>query len=277
MTASFASDVLSLEIEAHVATVWLDRPEARNACGRAFWSDLPRACAAIAQAPDVRCVVLAARGSHFTVGLDLKELGGSLTEEPAGASHAESSARSFEAVRAMQASVSALAKLAVPVIAAVHGYCIGAGVDLISACDIRLCSEDAIFSVRETRMAIVADLGTLQRLPGIIGAGHVAELAFTGEDVDAARAERIGLVNAVHQGGAERVYAAAIELARRISANSPLAVRGTKAVLAAAEARRIEEGLDFVARWNTMYLRSDDLSEAITAFLERRPPQFRGR
>jgi enoyl-CoA hydratase len=176
----------------------------------------------------------------------------------------------------MQDSVTSLAKLGVPVIAAVHGYCIGGGIDVISACDIRLSTSTATFSVRETKVAIVADLGTLQRLPRIVSAGHVAELAFTGKDIDAKRASDIGLVNSLHGESAEEVYGAALALAQEIAANSPLAVQGTKAVLAANEGRTIDEGLDFVARWNTMYLSSNDLREAMTAFLERRPPVFRG-
>ena len=272
----FSSDVVTLTFDAHVATLWLDRPEARNALGSALWRDLPRACTAIEENPEVRVVVLAARGPHFSVGLDLKELGSSLTGTGSHRSPAAASAASYAAVRAMQASVNSLADLAVPVVAAVHGYCIGGGVDLICAADIRLASSTALFSVRETKVAIVADLGTLQRLPRIIGAGHVAELAFTGEDISAERAAAIGLVNSLHGDSDEDVIGAAHDLARRIAANSPLAVKGTKAVLRAAEERAIADGLDFVARWNTMYLKSNDLAEAMSAFAERRAPVFRG-
>jgi enoyl-CoA hydratase len=176
----------------------------------------------------------------------------------------------------MQDSVTSIAELPIPVIAAVHGYCIGGGVDLICACDIRLCSGDAKFSVREAKVAIVADLGTLQRLPKIVSAGHVAELAYTGKDIGASRAAVIGLVNSVHGEDADDVLESAYELASEIAANSPLAVRGTKAVLAANEGRTVHEGLEFVARWNTMYLQSNDLKEAMTAFLEKRPPVFTG-
>ncbi len=271
----FSSDVLSLDVDGHVATLWLDRPEARNALGRALWRDLPVACEALGADHEIRAVILAARGPHFSVGLDLKELAGPLVTPVPAASPAAASAASYGAVREMQASVNALANLAVPVVAAVHGYCIGGGVDLICAADIRLASADALFSVRETKVAIVADLGTLQRLPRIVGAGHVAELAFTGEDITAARAESIGLVNAVHD-SFDDVLAAARDLAARIAANSPLAVRGTKAVLRAADERAIADGLDFVARWNTMYLKSNDLAEAMAAFVERRPPVYRG-
>jgi len=191
----FVSDVLTLEVEGHVATLWLNRPAARNAMGRAFWNDLPLAAAAVEALPDVRVLVIAARGPHFTVGLDLKEMGGSLMQGGSkAASRAAGNAVSFREVRRMQDSVSSVARLSVPVIAAVHGYCIGGGVDLITACDIRLCSNDAQFSVREAKVAIVADIGTLQRLPRIVSAGHVAELAFTGKDIDSDRARAIGLV-----------------------------------------------------------------------------------
>ncbi len=272
----FSSDVVTIQRDGHVATLWLDRVEARNAMGRALWRDLPRAAAAVAAEAAIRVLVIAAKGPHFTVGLDLKEFGGAFVNPGADASKASSSAATYNAVRAMQGSVTSIANLAVPVIAAVHGYCIGGGVDLISACDIRLCAGDARFSVREAKVAIVADLGTLQRLPHIVSAGHVAELAFTGKDVNAQRALDIGLVNSVHGEGADDVYRAALVMANEIAANSPLAVQGTKAVLAANDGRTVAEGLEFVARWNTMYLQSNDLREAMTAFVEKRPPIFTG-
>jgi len=272
----FTSEVLTLEIDGHVATLWLDRPEARNAMGRALWRDLPVAAAAVAANDDVRVLVIAAKGPHFTVGLDLKEMGGALGGAGESASKAAANAAFYDVVRTMQDSVTSIAQLSVPVIAAVHGYCIGGGVDLISACDIRLGAANAIFSVREAKVAIVADLGTLQRLPRIISAGHMAELAFTGKDIDAVRAERMGLINSLEGDDADDVLAAAYVLAHEIAANSPLAVRGTKAVLAANDGRTIDEGLQFVARWNTMYLNSNDLREAMTAFIERRAPVFTG-
>jgi enoyl-CoA hydratase len=175
----------------------------------------------------------------------------------------------------LQASVNTVAACPLPVIAAVHGYCIGGGVDLIAACDIRLASADALFSVREAKVAIVADLGSLQRLPSIIGQGHVAELAYTGKDITAARAEAIGLVNEVHT-DADQVLAAARSMAAEIAANSPLAVQGTKAVLVASADRTVAEGLEYVATWNAGFLASDDLVEAMSAFMEKRKADFSG-
>ncbi len=271
----FSSDVLTLDVDGHVATLWLDRSEARNAMGSALWRDLPLAAAAIAAEPDVRVLIIAAKGPHFSVGLDLKEFGGGFAAPSSSSSRAASNAQAYQAVRTMQASVTSIADLTVPVIAAIHGYCIGGGVDLVSACDVRLCASDAKFSVRETKVAIVADLGSLQRLPKIISAGHLAELAYTGKDIDATRALAIGLVNAVYD-NSDEVLAGARALALEIAQNSPLAVQGTKAVLAANDGRSVDEGLEFVARWNTMYLQSNDLREAMMAFMEKRPPVFNG-
>jgi enoyl-CoA hydratase len=276
---TFSSDVLELSIDGAIATLWLDREEKRNALGRALWTDLPLAAAAVAAEPSVRVLVVAARGPHFTVGLDLKEMGGSSLGGPIDGdrpSPATSNLATYKQVRRLQDSVTALANLPIPVIAAVHGYCIGGGVDIICAADIRLAASDAIFSVREAKIAIVADLGTLQRLPHIVSAGHVAELAYTGKDIDAKRAETIGLVNAVTNGSADEVLQAAYVLAAEIAANSPLAVQGTKAVLAANDGATVNDGLEFVARWNAAFIQSNDLKEAMTAFFERRPPTFTG-
>jgi enoyl-CoA hydratase/carnithine racemase len=277
---SFSSEVLTIEVKDHVATLWLDRPEKRNALGPAFWDDLPIAMSALGADEGVRAVVLAAKGPHFTVGLDLVAMSGVLSGGGEGGGARSSMAARAKAGRAailrMQASVTSIEACPVPVVAAIHGYCIGGGVDLASACDIRLASADAVFSVRETKIAIVADLGSLQRLPPIIGKGHVAELAYTGKDIDASRAAAIGLVNSVST-DADGVLADARALAAEIAANSPLAVQGTKAVLRASEGRSTAEGLEYVAAWNAGALASDDLTEAITAFMEKRPATFTGR
>ena len=274
--APFDSPVLTIERTTDaVATVWLDRAEASNAMGPELWRDLPRAMASVAEDHDVRVVVVAARGRHFSVGLDLKAMGGVLGGGRAGVSAAARARSTRHEVLRLQAAISAVAQCPKPVIAAVQGYCIGGGVDLIAACDIRLASADAVFSVREAKMAIVADLGSLQRLPAIIGAGHLAELAFTGKDIGAARAKEIGLVNDV-AADPVALLEAATALAKEISANSPLAVQGTKAVLAANDGRTVGQGLEYVATWNAGVLASDDVAEAISAFMERRAPKFTG-
>jgi enoyl-CoA hydratase len=211
-------------------------------------------------------------GHVLTSGGDQEAAGGASS---AASMAARARAGRVEVLR-LQDAISAVSRCPKPAIAAVHGYCIGGGVDLIAACDIRLASADAVFSVREAKMAIVADLGSLQRLPAIIGPGHLAELAFTGKDITAERAKEIGLVNDV-AADAEGVLKLGRAMAAEIASNSPLAVQGTKAVLAANEGRTVAEGLDYVATWNAGMLASDDLTEAVTAFMEKRTPKFTGR
>lgn len=276
------SDVVTVELRDHVALVWLDRPDQRNAMAPSFWIEFPEIIEALGGDPDVRALVIAARGPAFTVGLDLKEFGPVLATgglEPGAAPPASPVAQrraTFALVKRMQQAFSSLADCPKPVVAAVHGYCIGAGVDLITACDIRYAAADAVFSVRETKLAMVADVGTLQRLPSIIDPGWVAEVAYTGRDFTAAEALDMGLVTKVLT-DPEAVQKEAFALAEQIAANSPLAVQGTKAVLQAGRGRSIEEGLDYVALWNAAYLHSDDLVEAMAAFAERRTPDFGGR
>ncbi len=275
--AAFTSEVLSIELDGHVATLWLDNPQRRNAMGPAFWDDLPRACAHLADLADddrVRAVVLAARGPVFTAGLDLKTMPGAVVIA-GDVSGAKRRSLSYRTIKRLQGSITAVAELPVPVIAAVQGYCLGGGIDLITACDVRLAAADAVFSVRETRIAMVADVGTLQRLPRVLAPGHVAELVYTGRDITAERALRIGLVNDVFPDH-DAVVAAAGAMAAEIAANSPLAVKGARAVLRAGEGRAVAEGLDYVAVWNAAFLDSHDLSEALSAFIDKREPRFTG-
>jgi enoyl-CoA hydratase len=275
-TMDFSSSVLTLETRSHVATLWLDRPEKRNAMAREIVADLPRAMAAIEQDSDIRAVVIAARGKSFTVGLDLGSMTGGAFGSEESVSGATASLRQMKITTDFQNAISAVAKCPVPVIAAIHSHCLGTGVDLATACDIRLASRDATFGVRETKIGIVADVGTLQRLPGIVSAGQVAELAYTGKDIDAARAEKIGLVNDVYP-DAEAVYTAACELAAEIAANAPLAVRGTKFILQQGEDLTTEQSLLLNGLWTMVTsLNSNDLNEAMTAFMEKRPATFTG-
>lgn len=260
--------------DANVATLFLSNPDRRNAMGPAFWAELPGVIEKLDADADVRAVVVAARGPHFTVGLDLMAMGGELGPLLSGGL-ARDRMKLFDMIGRMRRGFDAMAASRKPFVAAVHGACIGGGLDMIAACDVRLCAKDSRFSLRETKIAIVADMGSLQRLRGVIPEGHLRELAFTGKDIDAARAERIGLVNDVI-GSPEETLAAARALAADIASNSPLAVQGTKEVLAMTERHGTEAGLRYVAAWNAAHLASADLAEAMSAFAEKRPPKFRG-
>lgn len=256
-----------------VATVYLSNDKKRNAMGPAFWTELPQVFAELDADASVRAIVLAADGPVWTAGLDLVAMMPQLQASEAGRIPQQKHLHAL--IRRLQDAITSVERTRQPVIAAIHGKCIGGGLDLITACDIRLASSDAIFSVREVRIAIVADVGTLQRLPRIIGEGHARELAYTGEDFSAEHAQRIGLVNSVHK-DREAVIAAAQALAARIAKNSPLAVQGTKTILNESRDRSIADGLNYVALYNTGFLMSDDLAEAVTAFMEKREPSFKG-
>lgn len=267
-----AYEHIEIEQSERVATLWLSRPEKMNAMSADMWADIPAAMAELDADRNVRVVVLAGRGSAFTAGIDVNMLAGL---QPTGASQAESNQWLYHKIKELQLTASCFASSPKPIIAAIHGYCFGAGMDLITACDIRLASDDSLFSIRETRMGLVADIGTLERLPGIVGAGHTAELAYTGKDISASRAREIGLVNDVYEDQSATLIAARA-LADEIATMSPLVAKGVKAVLAANDGRTTEEALDFVAQWNASYLFSNDLVEAMNAFLEKRDPDFKG-
>lgn len=263
---------VEMERREGVGWLWLNRQEKLNALSMDLWEDIPRAVAELVEDPRVRSVVVAGRGPAFTVGIDLEVLSGL---QPVGRSETEARTALYREIRRLQETMSAFAECPKPVLAAVHGYCLGAGIDLITACDIRLASRDAVFSVRETKMALVADVGTLQRLPSLISPGHVAELVYTSRDVPAERAATIGLVNDVYS-DTESLHEAAQQLGEEIAANSPLAVQGSKAVLRAGEGMTTDQALDHVALWNAAFLQSNDLAEALAAFAEKRPPRFTG-
>lgn len=270
---------LVIERDAGVAVLFLDRPDKLNTLHRPLWHAIPEAVATLDRDPEVRAIVLAGRGKAFCAGIDLVDHapalagGGSLSGIEGSA--VAKRRQLYDDIRAYQRTASCFADTNKPVIAAVHGACIGAGMDLITACDIRLASAEAVFSVRETRVAIVADVGSLQRLPRLVGDGIAREWIFTGADYDAQRALAVQLLNEVLPDQASLMVRAK-QLAAMIAANSPLAVQGSKQVLGFATRRETDTNLDYVALWNAAFLHSDDLGEATRAFMERRPPQFRG-
>jgi enoyl-CoA hydratase len=264
-------DHLSVQTADHIAVVTLERPTMPPA----FFGEIEAAFRALADDATVRAVILRGSGKAFSYGLDLPAAFQALGPYLAGGA-AGLRMELLALTRRLQAAFTQVASCPVPVIAAVHGFCVGGGLDLISACDIRLATEGAKFSLRETKVAIVADLGSLQRLPRIIGQGHTRELAFTGKDIGAARAREIGLVNDIYP-NEEALFDAARALASEIADNSPLAVRGVKEVLEAGEGKTVAEGLAYVATWNAAFVGSEDLGEAFAAFLEKRKPSYKGR
>ncbi|XP_052204698.1 delta(3,5)-Delta(2,4)-dienoyl-CoA isomerase, peroxisomal [Diospyros lotus] len=248
----------------------LNRPSRANALSLDFFTEFPKALCSLDQNPNVAVIVLSGNGHHFCSGIDIKALD-SLAEQ--SADRARTAERLRRHVKAMQEAITAIESCRKPVIAAIHGACVGGGVDIVTACDIRCCTEDAFFSVKEVDLAITADLGTLQRLPRIIGHGNAMELALTGRTFSGSEAKGLGLVSKVFPSkGAMDDGVRAV--AQEIAAKSPLAVTGTKAVLLRSRDLPVDQGLDYVATWNSGMLLSDDLKEAISAHYQKRKPAF---
>ncbi len=269
VTPEFKS--LRIAKEDAVAEIYLTGPGKGNAMGPDFWSEFPKAVQAVDHDPSVRAVIITGEGKDFSFGLDLPAMMPQLAAK--GKFLGDERRQFLDLIVGLQKGFSLIEASGKPFIAAVNGWCIGAGLDLISACDIRLCSSEAKFSLREVKVAIVADLGSLQRLPHIIGQGQTRELAFTGKNIDAARALRIGLVNDVLD-NAEELAKEARSLAREIAENAPLVVQGTKQILNESRDASVADGLKYVALWNSAFLHSTHLEEAVRAFMERRPPKY---
>jgi enoyl-CoA hydratase len=262
---------IKVECSNKIAEVVLLGPGPRNAMGPEFWQEFPVAIAELSRDKNVRAIVIRGSGKHFCSGLDLAKMMPVLAQsgKMLGAERSEL----LKLIVSMQEAISSVENCAKPVIAAVHGACIGAGVDLIAACDIRVCSTDARFSVREVKVAIVADLGSLQRLPHIIGEGRTRELAFTGKDIQANEALQIGLVTQVFD-DAESLNTGAQKLASDIAENPPLVVAGVKKILNESRDQSVAAGLHNVAVWNSAFLHSAELEEAISAFMQKRAAKY---
>lgn len=263
---------LRVEQKGRIAYLYLNRPEKHNAMKIAFFDEMAAQFKAFDRDPSVNVVVIKGEGKNFTVGLDLFDAAPNLLGTDTGAA-----AREQLRVRIMelQEGMSWIEKCRKPVIAAAHGLCIGGAIDLMSACDIRLASRDALFSIRETRIAIIADVGTLQRFPYIVGEGWARELALTGRDFTAEDALENGFITHLCE-NREELYAKADEIAEEIAALAPLAVQGTKDVMNFSRDNGVYRGLEYVAQKNAAAVMSEDLTEAVGAFMEKRPPSFKG-
>ncbi|MBB1035449.1 crotonase/enoyl-CoA hydratase family protein [Dietzia sp. CQ4] len=262
----------------YVAQVTLIGPGPHNGMGPDFWAEMPRVMAELDADPDVRAAVIAGEGRNFSYGLDLMAMMPQFMEflpqdKTPDASRNE---RILDFVENMRRAIDSVASAKTPTVAAVQGRCIGGAVDLISACDVRHGAADSSYSIREVKVGIVADMGSLARLPHIIGQGLTRELALTGRDIDAETALRYGLVTHVAEDAAG-VLDSAHATAAEIAGNPPLVVRGTREVLNRGIEGQIYENNRYVATWNAGFLASADMMEAISATLEKREARFTGR
>ena len=264
-------EFFKIEKDGYITWLTLNRPEKRNRMTAGFLEGFVETFNDFDKDPDVRVVIIKAEGKSFTAGMDVSELGTLLS-----GSGADSREEQRKGVLHHQEGTNVIEKCRKPVIAAIHSHCIGGGIDIISACDIRIAGRDAIFSIRETRVAIVADLGTLQRLPHIIGGGWFRELALTGRDFTGAEALEMGLITHLLE-DRETLYDKARELAEEIAACPPMAVQGVKDVILFSRDNGVHSGLEYVAQKNASLLPSEDMTEALKAFMEKRSPVFKGK
>ncbi len=265
-----------LEKEGALAWIYLNRPEKKNAMGPEAWQELPAIFDDIQSDDEIRAVVIIGEGKDFCAGIDLPGMAPVVPALKDWDQGARAKVELFKYIKPMQECISSPEKCSKPVICALHGFCIGAGLDLASACDIRLATTDTQISLRETAVSFIADVGSLQRVPLIVGQGLARELAFTAKYIDAQRALQINLVNSLYDDKAALIDAAR-QMAQEIASNAPLAVQGSKEVLNYCRDKSVEAGLEYVAARSTMILPSEDMMETFASFMERRDPNYKGR
>ncbi len=262
----------NVEINEKIARVAFNRPEKSNALHMEAWIEMQTVFEALSKTDEVRVIILAGEGKHFCAGIDLELLmsAGQIKDITCAGRRSE---KIKELIETLQKTITAIEKCAKPVLAAIHNGCIGGGVDIVSACDMRYCSEDAYLTIKEIDLGMVADLGTLQRLPKIISPAMVAEMAYTGRKVFGPEAQRIGLVNQCYA-TSEAMLEGVIKIATTIAHKSPLSIRGIKDVLRYTRDHSVDDALNYMANWNAAMLLSEDLTEAFSATLEKRQPKF---
>jgi|TARA_B100000768_G_scaffold32291_1_gene30884 enoyl-CoA hydratase len=268
------SDLKAFEVfidDHQIAEVSLSRPTAINAMNTDFWNELPAIVNTLDNMGSVRVIILSAKGKHFTAGMDLQVFEGMTAENDLEPARAAEKQRRW--IMALQDVFTALEKARMPVISAIQGACIGGGVDMICATDIRLCTHDAFFNIKETELGITADVGTLQRILHVMPSGMARELAYTSRNFGADEALKCGFVNSVYD-SQENMVSAAHKLARSMAKHSPMAVNGVKEMLNYSRDHSVADSLNHMATWQGGMLQNQDIIEAIDAAKEKRAPTF---
>jgi enoyl-CoA hydratase len=266
-------ETLTVTITEGVARIDLNRPDKGNCLNAVMWRELGGAFGELSSAVQVRAIVLGGAGKHFSTGIDLGYLM-TIGQELNHLSEGRKQEAFRRIITELQASVNAIEACSKPVLAAIDGYCLGAGVDIAAACDMRYATATTRFSVKEVDLAIVADLGSLQRLPRIVGEGMARELAFTGRQFKGEAAREMGLVNGLFADRSQ-LDTGVMALARQLAQKSPLTLRGIKETMNYSRDHSVSEGMSYVANRNAAMLMSDDLAESVAAFMEKREPKYK--
>lgn len=262
----------TVAIADHIAHIRLNRPDKANSMIPEFWREFPEAVDKISDGAEARVIVISSEGKHFTAGMDISVFMSGALDAQAENPHVSAEAFRHK-VRLLQNSFSCLERARQPVLAAIQGGAIGAGVDLATACDCRYASAEAFFCVQETAIGMTADVGTFPRLMKVIPEGWARQMAYTGERLPAAKAKEIGLVNEVFP-TPEALLDGVMDIARQIAAHSPLAVTGCKAMANYARDHSTADALDYISLWNAAMLRPEDIREAYVAKSEKRSARF---
>ena len=264
-----------LDVKNHVGNLVLSRPDELNTMSRDFWVELGEVLEVINKDSDIRVVVMSSTGKHFCAGMDLNAFTNGVDNIPDSKKpdHARIGEAVYRVAKELQEYISTLEKIRVPVIAAIHGGCIGGAVDMVTACDIRLASDDAFFCIQEINIGMAADVGTLQRLPKIIPDSKMREMAYTGRRMYAEEAKEAGLVSGTY-GSQEELIEAANKLASEIASKSPVAIYGLKAVMNYSRDHNVNDSLEYNALWSGAMLSQKDMTEQMTANMEKRDATF---
>ena len=262
---------LRSEIDNKVGRITLSKPDEFNRMPPAFWSEFSEAIEEMDESGAIRALVISAEGKHFTSGMDTSVFtsGRSGPEYEAG----RRGERSRRHIARLQDSFSVIERVRMPVIAAIQGACIGGGVDMISACDMRYCTSDAFFCIQEINIGMAADVGTLQRLPNLIPTGLMRELAYTGRRLFAEEAKSIGLVNEVYDTHSHMLEAV-MSIAEEIAKKSPLAVASTKHLLGYGEEHSVSDTLDYQTLWMGSISQGGEMAKYFNAKQQGNEPEF---
>ena len=264
-----------LNVSENIANLIFSRPDELNTMSRDFWVELGDVLDEINRNSDIRVVVMSSTGKHFCAGMDLNAFSNGVDNIPDNKKpdNARVGETIYRVAKELQEYISTLEKIRVPVIAAIQGGCIGGAVDLVTACDIRLASNDAFFCIQEVNIGMAADVGTLQRLPRIIPDSKMRELAYTGRRMYADEAKETGLVSDTYD-SQDKMLEAASSLAKEIASKSPVAIYGLKAVMNYSRDHSVKDGLEYNALWSGAMLSQKDMTEAMTANMEKREASF---
>ncbi|MEE3140172.1 MAG: crotonase/enoyl-CoA hydratase family protein [Actinomycetota bacterium] len=264
-----------VETTNHLAHVRMVRPERANSMIPEFWQELPEIIDQLSAGGDARVIVLSAEGRHFCSGMDLSVFAGNNNvSNQEQAKHGSRQRAGFRSTALqLQRTFSCMEESRLPILSAIQGACIGGGIDMVSATDLRYATNDAYFCIQEINIGMTADVGTLQRMPRFVPEGVVRELAYTGRNMSAAEAKERGFVNEIY-GDQDEMLEAVFEIAGEIASKSPMAIWGTKRTLNYGRDHSVADGLEYIATWNAAMFDTDDMAEAFRASTENRDAEF---